>query len=193
MFTKARIAKHPIHPMLIAFPVALYVATVVSLFVHIATVDPFWYRVAMWTNISGVVMAAVAAVPGLIDLLSLPRHTRARATGWRHAAFNVLSLVLFAISAVMLYRKAGNSFYLEPGIYRVDVTAPLALSVLGVLSTAVAGYLGWTLVQTHHVGIKPTLHGPVREPEQIDDLDELVEARPWPATYTETYSTTIRH
>ena len=193
MYTKARIAKHPIHPMLIAFPVALYVATVVALFVHLGTLDPFWYRVAMWTNISGVVMAAVAAVPGLIDLLSLPPHTRARATGYRHAAFNVLSLVLFAISAVLLYQKAGNSFTLEPGIYRMDVTAPLVLGVLGVLSTCVAGYLGWTLVQTHHVGIKPTQLGPVHEPDEIDDLDELVETRTWPTNYSETFSTTIRH
>jgi uncharacterized membrane protein len=165
--------------MLVAFPVALYVSTVVALFVYIGTGDAFWYRAGTWTNIAGVVTAAVAAIPGLIDLLGLPRRTRARVTGLRHAAFNVLSLVLFAISAVLLYRNA-------------DVTAPLTLGVLGALSTTVAGYLGWTMVQTHHVGIKPTQLA-VRDREDVDDLDELPEAREWPRNYAETYSTTLRH
>lgn len=151
MYSKARIAGHPIHPMLIAFPVALYVVTVVTLIVSAATDDPFWYRAAMWSNLAAVVMAVVAAIPGLIDLLSLPRHSRARSTGLRHAAFNVLALVLFVISVVLLYLGWRNA----PTFAALDVTAPLVLSILGVCSTLVAGWLGWTLVQTHHVGVQP--------------------------------------
>jgi uncharacterized membrane protein len=177
--------------MLIAFPVALYVATVVTLLVHLATNDPFWYRVALWSNIGGVVMAAVAAIPGLIDLISLPRGSRAKATGVRHAAFNVLSLVLFTISAVMLYRNAGSDLSVAPGTYELDVTAPLALSILGVLSTLAAGWLGWTLVQTHHVGIKPSQFGRDVDDEQLDGLERDQPAMP--VTYVETYRTTIRH
>jgi uncharacterized membrane protein len=177
--------------MLIAFPVAMYVATVVTLFVHVGTDDAFWYRVAMWTNFAGIVTAAVAAIPGLIDLLGLPRGSRARATGIRHAAFNVLALTLFTISAVMLYRNAGGTQDVASGAYTFDVTAPLALSILGVLSTLAAGWLGWTLVQTHHVGIKPSEYGSDVEPEtDVDDLDR--EPR-MPPTYAETYRTTIRH
>lgn len=191
MHSRARIAGHPIHPMLIAFPVAMYVATVVTLFVHVGTDDAFWYRVAMWTNFAGIVTAAVAAIPGLIDLLGLPRGSRARATGIRHAVFNVLALTLFTISAVMLYRNAGGTQDVASGAYTFDVTAPLALSILGVLSTLAAGWLGWTLVQTHHVGIKPSEYGSDVEPEtDVDDLDR--EPR-MPPTYAETYRTTIRH
>jgi uncharacterized membrane protein len=192
MHSKARIAGHPIHPMLIAFPVALYVATVVTLLVHVATNDAFWYRVAMWSNIGGVVMAAIAAVPGLIDLISLPRRSRARATGVRHAAFNVLALVLFTISAVMLYRNAGSNLGVTPGPYELDVAAPLALSILGVLSTLAAGWLGWTLVQTHHVGIKPSQFGnDIVDDEVLDGLERNPPVMP--PTYQETYRTTIRH
>lgn len=166
--------------MLIAFPVALYVATVVTLLAFVGTGDAFWYRVATWSNIGGVVMAAVAAVPGLIDLLGLPRHSRARVTGVKHAAFNVLALSLFAVSAVLLYRGA-------------DVTAPLALSILGALSTLAAGWLGWTLVQTHHVGIKPAQFGRDVEPDyHVDDVDRDSQPR-MPASYVETYRTTIHH
>jgi uncharacterized membrane protein len=178
--------------MLIAFPVALYVATVVTLIVHAVGGDPFWYRAALWANTGGVVMAAVAAVPGLIDLLSLPRHSRARATGIRHAAFNVLALTLFTISAVMLWRSAGGTQDIASGRYHLDVTAPLALSILGVLSTLAAGWLGWTLVQTHHVGVKPSQFG--RDVESDFDVDDVDRSQPrMPATYVETYRTTIRH
>ena len=191
MHSRARIAGHPIHPMLIAFPVALYVATVVTLLVHVGTNDAFWYRVAMWSNIGGVVMAAIAAIPGLIDLLGLPRHSRARATGVRHAAFNVLALVLFTISAVMLYRSAGTNLEVAPGPYELDVAAPLALSILGVLSTLAAGWLGWTMVQTHHVGVKPSQFGRDIEEDELDGLER--DRAVMPPSYTETYRTTIRH
>ena len=167
MLTKARIAGHPIHPMLIAFPVALYVATAVALIVYGGTHDVFWYRAAFWANLSGVVMAAVAAVPGLIDLLTVPNHTRARNSGYIHAGLNVAALALFVISVIIL----GNGYY--GGTFSWG--APLVLSWCGVAVTVAAGWYGWTLVQTHHVGIKPTQHaGAVTNPEQVDDLDELI-------------------
>lgn len=172
MYTKARIAGHPIHPAIVAFPVALYTATVVALLVFAGTKDGFWYRAAMWTNVAGVVMAGVAAIPGLIDLVSLPRRTRARTTGIRHAGFNVLSLVLFVVSAVMLWRSY-HSPATADGTFHYAFAAPLVLTIIGLASTMVAGALGWTLVQTHHVGIKPTQHT-ARAPQDIDDLDELV-------------------
>lgn len=172
MYTKATVARHPIHPMLIAFPVGLYVATVVALIVHVGTNDSFWYRAAFWTGLSGVVMAAVAAIPGLIDLLNLPARSRARATGLRHAAFNVLALALFVIATIIMGRNWYNP---NVDLAHLDDAAPLVLGIIGALSTVAAGALGWTLVQTHHVGVKPTTHqGYARSPEDVDDLDELV-------------------
>jgi uncharacterized membrane protein len=170
MYTKAAIAKHPIHPMLIVFPVALYAVTVVALIVHAGTNDPFWYRAAFWTNLGAVVMASVAAVPGLIDLLNVPAKSRARATGIRHATFNVLALALFVISDIII----GRHWY-GHGVGLPDA-APLVLGVIGLSSTLIAGALGWTLVQTHHVGVKPTERAGLgmRAPEDVDDLDELV-------------------
>jgi uncharacterized membrane protein len=129
--------------MLVAFPIALYVATVVTLFTFAATDNPFWYEVAFYANVAGVVMAAVAAAPGLIDLLSLERGSMARDIGLRHAGFNILALMLFAGSAGVLYENFDT----------MQVTAPIVLGILGLLSTVTAGWLGWTLVQTYHVGV----------------------------------------
>ena len=167
MLTKARIAEHPIHPMIIAFPVALYVCTAVALIVFGGTSDPFWFRLAFWTNLAGVVMAAIAALPGFIDLIALPGHSRARATGYKHAGLNVAALVLFLISCVMLGERwsAGVLSY----------TAPLVLSLCGVAATIGAGWFGWMMVQTHHVGVKPTTHTTAPGAfDTVDDLDEMI-------------------
>jgi uncharacterized membrane protein len=155
--------------MMVAFPIAFYVSTVVTLFVFLATKDPFWFSVALWANIAGVVTAACAAAPGLVDLLSLERRSRARAVGIRHAGFNILALMLFAGSAGVLWSNTDT----------LDVTAPLVLSILGVCSTLIAGWLGWTLVQTYHVGVHTVAD---------EDTDVHAPNLAMPASYRETYS-----
>jgi uncharacterized membrane protein len=171
MLTKARIAGHPIHPMLVAFPVALYTATAVALIVFGGTSDPFWFRAAFWTNLAGVVMAAVAAIPGAIDLFTLPEHTRARRTGYGHAALNVGALTLFVISVILI----GTSWYGGS----INYVAPLVLSLCGLALTVGAGALGWTLVQTHHVGVTPTEQPAADRPvDQVADLDAIFPPAP---------------
>ena len=185
MYSKARIAGHPIHPMLVAFPIAFYTATVATLLAYVGTHESFWYRVAMVSNIAGIITAAAAVVPGAIDLFSLPAHSRARETGLKHAGFNLLATVLFAVTALLLYR-AWNHRVMVDGEYVFDATVPLAMGVVAWVSMVIAGSLGWTLVQTHHVGIKPALvrgDRPSREPEMDrDDLDlQLPPPAPPPA------------
>ncbi len=181
MYTKARIAGHPIHPMLVAFPIGLYAATVAALLAFVGTHDGFFFRAAMTANIAGVVMAAVATIPGAIDLLSLPRGSKARGVGFVHAGFNVLSLALFAMSAGLLYTRWGARPF-EGGYFPInadallDATGPLALTLAGLVSTVIAGGLGWALVQTHHVGVKPRFDGR-RAALDNDDLLHSVAGR----------------
>lgn len=177
MYSKARIAGHPIHPMIVAFPIAFYTATVATLLAYVGTHEAFWYRVAMVANIAGIVTALIAVIPGAIDLFALPAGSRARATGLRHAAFNLLATGLFAVTAVLLYRAWTHRVMVD-GEYVFDATIPLAMSVVAWVSLVIAGSLGWTLVQTHHVGIKPALtraDRPSREPELDgrDTFDEI--------------------
>jgi uncharacterized membrane protein len=147
MYSKAKILGHPIHPMLVGFPVAFYTATLVGFIVYAATTNPFWYKLAGVANWAGVVMALVAAVPGLIDwAFGIPRRSDAKKMGLLHMALNVAALTAFFISAIV----ASN---------RWDEVLPpsgtnLALSAIGVLLTVPAGFLGWSLVQDHHVGVE---------------------------------------
>ena len=172
MYSKARVAGHPIHPMLVAFPIAFYTATVATLLAYVGTHESFWYRVAMVANIAGIITAAAAVVPGAIDLFSLPAQSRARATGLKHAGFNMLATALFAVTALLLYRAWSHRVMVD-GEYLFDATVPLAMSVVAWVSMVIAGSLGWTLVQTHHIGVKPALvraDRPSRDPE-LDDFD----------------------
>ncbi len=167
MYSKARVAGHPIHPMLVAFPLAFYTTTVVTLLVYIGTREAFWYRFAMVASLAGIATAVIAAIPGAIDLRSLPRRSRARKAGLQHAGFNLLATGLFAVTALVLYQTWIHRTMVN-GEYIFDATVPLALAVIAWLAMVIAGSLGWTLVQTHHVGVKPALihpDRPSREPE----------------------------
>ncbi len=147
MLSKARIGSHPLHPMLVAIPITSYLATFASLAGLAATHDPFWFRVALWANLVGVVSALVAAVPGAVDLLMVvPRRTVARRTGVVHAIANVTALALFAINLVFISEAHG-------GGKSLNVTASLIITGAGVLVTLLAGWFGWEMVQRHHVGV----------------------------------------
>lgn len=189
MYSKSRVAGHPIHPMLVAFPLAFYTTTVVTLLVYIGTREAFWYRFAMVASLAGIATAVIAAIPGAIDLLSLPRGSRARKAGLQHAGFHLLATGLFAVTALVLYQTWIHRTMVN-GEYLFDATVPLALAVVAWVAMVIAGSLGWTLVQTHHVGVKPAPSreleleapevNPVREvhdapepPAAIDDLAAL--------------------
>lgn len=167
MYSKARIAGHAIHPMIVSFPIAFYTSTLATLLVYVGTREAFWYRAAMVANIAGIVTAMLAMIPGAIDLRSLPARSRALGVGLRHAGFQALATGLFAVTALLLYRGWTDRAMVD-GEYVFNATIPLAMSVVAWVSMVIAGSLGWTLVQTHHIGIKPALvrgDRPSREPE----------------------------
>jgi uncharacterized membrane protein len=172
MYSKARIAGHPIHPMMVGFPIAFYTATVATLLAYVGTLEVFWYRVAMVANLAGIITAVIAVIPGAIDLLALPAGSRARSAGLTHAGFQLVATALFAVTALIVYRSWTGRVMVD-GEYRFDATIPLAMSVIAWVSMVIASSIGWTLVQTHHVGIKPALiraDRPSREPE-LDALE----------------------
>ncbi|MCA1830679.1 MAG: hypothetical protein LC663_04100, partial [Actinobacteria bacterium] len=84
MYAKLKIFGHPIHPMLVAYPVAFYTATLVGFIIYGARSDVFWLRLTIALNVAGVGMAVLAALPGFLDwLLGIPKRTEASRTGVR--------------------------------------------------------------------------------------------------------------
>src|SRR5438132_872098 len=89
----ASIAGHPIHPMLIPFPIAFFVSTFVCDLVYWQTGYAIWATAAIWLLGAGLVMAALAAVAGLIDFLGDQR-IRALNAVWLHAGGNVVVVLI---------------------------------------------------------------------------------------------------
>jgi uncharacterized membrane protein len=151
-YARATIGGHPIHVMLVSFPIAFYVTAFGSLIVHAETGSMFAYQLAFMGFLGGAAIALVAAIFGVIDLTGIPRETPAIRTGIEHLGLNVLSVALFGGAGGMLYvhwRELAS----HPSWANMDVAWPLALSAAGLVCTAISGWLGWKLVQTHHVGV----------------------------------------
>lgn len=142
METPASIAKHPIHSMLIVLPLGLWVFSLVSDIIYRTGLGPaVWNDVAFYTMAGGIVSALIAAVPGLIDLLSLSG--RSKVIGIWHMSFNLIAVAIFAVN---LWLRTS---------YPPSATLPFALSLLGVALLGVSGWLGGELVYRHAVGVEP--------------------------------------
>jgi uncharacterized membrane protein len=160
MYSKIKVLGHPLHPMLVGFPVAFYTATLVAFIVYAAGSNPFWYRVGCVANWAGVVTAAVAAVPGFLDwALGVPRRSPAKKTGLIHMGLNVASLTSFLVNAIVVTNHWDEA--LPP------TGAGIPLSAIGVLLTLPAGFLGWSMVQDHHVGVRLS-----HEQERLEPVNE---------------------
>ena len=163
MYSKIKIAGHPVHPMLVGLPVTLYIATLACFAAYALGADLFWFRVAVFANLAAVITAVVAALPGFVDWLGIPAGTPAKATGTTHMALNVGALLAFTAN---LFLQWGHRADLVP---RVGLSVVLPL--IGVLLTAAAGFLGWKLVQTHHVGVDLTPEQERLEPRPIPPVE----------------------
>jgi uncharacterized membrane protein len=153
MRTPASIGNHPIHPMLIPFPFALWTFSLISdAIFYFGGRNPAWVSVAFYTLAGGIVGGALAAVPGLVDYFSIKDKRVSKIAAW-HARLNVLALLVFIAS-----------FYLrtDTGLRMVGhLTVPVLLSVLGVILISISGYLGGELVYAHGVAVEPEGRGPV--------------------------------
>jgi uncharacterized membrane protein len=138
----AQVAGHPIHPMLIPFPVAFLVATLVSDLIFLRTGNPGWATASLWLLGAALVMAALAAVAGLTDFLGDER-IRDLSAAWHHMIGNVIAVVLALIN---WYRRYAAT---EPGI----PSGGVGLSLLVVLILLYTGWRGWEMVYKHRVAV----------------------------------------
>src|SRR5262249_49906591 len=103
MRTTARVIGHSLHPMLITVPIGAFISSVIFDIIHLSTGTATWSQAALWTMAFGIIGAGVAAIPGFIDWLRIPRGTRAKQVGVTHMLVNLLALTLFVINWLMRY------------------------------------------------------------------------------------------
>ena len=138
----AQIAGHPLHPMLIPFPVAFLVATLVCDLIFWQTRDPAWSTASLWLLGAALVMATLAAVAGLTDFVGDSR-IRSLPAAWHHMLGNVLAVLL---SLWNWYRRY------EAGAAAVVPTG-LLISLVVVAILLYTGWRGWEMVYRHRVAV----------------------------------------
>jgi uncharacterized membrane protein len=142
MNTPASVRNHPIHPMLIVFPIALWIFSLVcDVIYHAGPHNPLWKEIAFYSIAGGIIGALLAAVPGFIDYLSLfDRRVKKIAT--THMVLNLGVTALFIFNLGIRYN----------GLPTSDVLG-IALSIVGIGVLGISGWLGGSLVYEHHIGV----------------------------------------
>jgi uncharacterized membrane protein len=119
----ASIAGHPIHPMLVPFPVAFLVTALVTDFIFWRTVDEIWATASAWLLGAGVIMALVAALFGFTDFLGDAR-IRDISASWQHLIGNLIAVLLAFINP-----PAGRASLLVSALLSARLRLPARVGV----------------------------------------------------------------
>ncbi|GGJ83676.1 DUF2231 domain-containing protein [Pseudomonas matsuisoli] len=140
--SKAAIAGHPLHPMLIHFPVAALIFLVATDAAFLWTADPFWERASLWLVGIGAFGGCIASLAGMVDLVFVA-DIRRKITAWCHAIVAIMMLSLASLNWLLRYQAPGETLE-RWGFFITLLTAALI---------ALAAYLGGRLVYEHGVGV----------------------------------------
>lgn len=138
----ASIHGHPIHPMLVPFPITCFVGALLTDITYWRTANMLWANFSSWLIAFGLVMGTLAAIAGFVDFIS-NRAIRAQRPAWPHMIGNVIAMILSIFNMFVHSRDAWTSV----------VPSGLILSALVVLILLFTGWLGGALVYRHRVGV----------------------------------------
>ena len=142
MKSKASIKSHPLHPILVCFPIAFFTGTVIADFCRIILDNPQLAYTASLLNIAGIVGAVLAAIPGIIDFVNtVPPKSSGKKRAARHGMTNSLMLVIF----IFVWFKRD-----DPGF---NSNLLLALEIFAWILMGIAGWMGGTLVYRNQIGV----------------------------------------
>ena len=138
-----RFMGHPIHPMLVPYPIAFFTGAFLADIAWLVTQDAFWPKAAAWLIGAGLVGAALAAAAGLADFLG-DRRIRLQRDAWLHMLGNVTLVVLEAVNLLLRLDDPAAALP-SPGAY---------LSGAAFLLMGFTGWMGGNLVFRHRVGVE---------------------------------------
>ena len=137
-----QIAKRPIYPMIVPFPIACFVGALLTDLTYWQTAEMMWADFSAWLITVGVILGYVAAIAGLIDFLG-NRLIRAQAPAWPYVIGNLVVLILATINMFVHTHDAWTSV----------VPWGLTLSALVVLTLLFTTWMGWSMVYRNAVGV----------------------------------------
>ncbi len=142
MESKTKLLGHPVHPMLVVFPLGLLSTSVVFDALHTFTKKKDFAKVSYWTLVGGLIGGLAAAPFGIRDWLAVPQDTRAKQIGLVHGVGNDIVISLFGLSWLLRRGKPE-----QPGATAVG------LSLLGASLSMATAWLGGELSYRLGVGV----------------------------------------
>jgi len=137
--------RHPIHPMLVHFPIGFLVLSFLLDLVSLAFPEvPSLLRGSFYAMLLGIITALLAAVPGFVDYSDIRRDHPGKVTATRHM---ILNLIVVAIYGINLWIR--SSALSDPKIS----LPPLLLCVIGIGLLSVSGYLGGRLIYDEGIAV----------------------------------------
>ena len=136
------IAGHPLHPLLVTFPIAFLSGAAGADLGYWITHDPFWARAAIWLIGAGFISGLVAAVVGMSDFLRIDR-VRKRSAGWIHMTGNITAMVLTSINWALRWNNVEGAIF------------PIGLIISTIVASllAIGGWFGAELIYRHKVAV----------------------------------------
>jgi len=142
MRSRLHIKSHPLHPILVSFPIAFFTGALITDVGAWILDKPILNSTAYYLNMGGIAFALLAAIPGFIDFLfAVPPKSSGKKRAAQHGIMNVTMLLIFII-AFFYRRMASANFYIT-----------LSLEFIGVILMSIAGWLGGTLVYRNQIGV----------------------------------------
>ncbi|MEW6543940.1 MAG: DUF2231 domain-containing protein [Nitrospirota bacterium] len=156
MKSRLQFAGHPIHTMVVGFPIGLYSTALLCDILYLLLADAFWFRMAFWAILFGLVTHLGAAATGLPDFLAVMKERQegqdlqdlkgAQRAATSHLVFGIGLLVVQGLNLAV--RHGGE---VPPG---GSIAMPLIVNVIGAALTGLQGWYGGELVFRHHVGVE---------------------------------------
>jgi uncharacterized membrane protein len=157
MESKVKLFGHPVHPILVVYPLGLFSAAVIFDVLYLVAGNPVFPTVSFYMIAVGIIGGLLAAVFGFIDWLALPSNSRAKNIGLWHGSGNFVIVVMFAVS-----------WFLRNGVVDfVPNSLALIQSFAGVGLALITGWIGGELVYRLSVGVDPGAN--VNAPSSLSD------------------------
>lgn len=165
MKSKVQLGSHPLHPILINFPIAFFTGTLLFDALALATGNPDFATTGRYLNIAGIIGAVLAALPGFLDFLyTVPPKSSASKRAAKHGILNVIALLIFI--AILWYRSSA-----QPNTMLI-----VGLDAAGVTIMMIAAWMGGTLVHRNQIGIDIRYAGAGKwKEEYISSKDTVVQ------------------
>jgi uncharacterized membrane protein/nitrite reductase/ring-hydroxylating ferredoxin subunit len=142
MKSKAHFKGHPLHPILVSFPIAFFIGTLAFDVLGLTYNRNDFHNMAMYLQIAGICFAILAAVPGIIDyFFVVPPKSSAKKRAIKHGLINTTMVIIFGV-ALLLRQKQEASFQII-----------ISLELAGIILLSIAGWLGGTLVFRNQIGV----------------------------------------